>query len=110
MHDAVTTDRGRAALRWFIEDRPIYRRYYEQHVRVLRDHGADPSLPRCISTPKLLLDMDGVEVAARPMLYPHFAFGDSDLRSRVSGAHVKQSQNLSMKASVLRKCTSRCLA
>ena len=57
-----------------------------------------------------MLDYDGIEVAARPILYPHPAFGDSDMRSRLVGSHVAQSQNPSTKASVLRKCLSRCVA
>ena len=108
--DAMTTDMGRAALRWFKHDHPTYARYYAQHQKVLADHVSHPSLPWYILTPRLLLDMDGIEVAARPILYPHFAFGDSDLRTRMAGTHVSDCQTLSMKASLLRKCLSRCLA
>ena len=108
--DTMTTDMGRAALRWFKQDHPTYARLYAQHLKVLADHARDASLPWYIITPRLLLDMDGVEVAARPILYPHFSYGDSDLRSRIVGTHVGANQTLSIKASVLRKCLSRCAA
>jgi len=108
--DAMMSDRGRAALQWFKQEHPTYARFYAQHQKVLADHVRQPSLPWYILTPRLLLDMDGIEVAARPILYPHFAFGDSDLRSRMAGTHVGDGQTLSMKASLLRKCLSRCIA
>ena len=102
--------RARAALHWFKHDHPTYGRFYREHQQVLERHRGDAGLPWYISTPRLLMDMDGVEVAARPILYPHFAFGDSDLRSRIVGTHVSMGQTLSIKASVLRKCLSRCAA
>ena len=106
--DAVRTERACAALGWFKQDHPTYAKYYQMHQKILSDHDQDSSLPWYILTPRLLLDMDGVEVAARPMLYPHFAYGDSDMRSRLVGTHIGLGQTLSMKASVLRKCLSLC--
>ena len=88
----------------------MYRCFYDQHLKVLADCVADSSLPWYLSTVSMLLDMDGVEVAARPILYPHFSFGDSDMRSRLPGTHVGGEQSLSMKGSVFRKLASRCLA
>ncbi len=57
------------------------------------------------------MKMPGVEAAARPLLYPHAAYLDTDLRYRLgalglSGDH----QHLSMNQSFLRKLLSRCRA
>ena len=108
--DVALTDKARAALSWFKHDHPTYAALYAQHQQVLASHAQDSSLPWYILTPRLLLDMDGVEVAARPILYPHFSYGDSDMRSRLVGTHVGAGQTLSMKASILRKCMSSCTA
>ena len=106
----MTTDIGRAALHWFKHDHPTYGRFYREHQQVLVNHTRDPGLPWYISTPRLLLDMDGVEAVARPILYPHPSFGDTDLRSRIVGTHISAGQTPSIKFSVLRKCLSRCAA
>ena len=52
------------------------------------------------------LDFDGIEVAARPILYPYAAFGDSDVRRRLLGQHLGRSQLPSLKRGFLRKCLS----
>ena len=62
-----------------------------------------------IRTAELLLNSPGIEVAARPYLYPRAAFGDSDLRQRLTPlGHLSASNKPSMQASFMRKCLSRC--
>ena len=54
--------------------------------------------------------MPGVEAAARPVLYPTSAFGDSDLRPRLLALkHASESSDPSLKASFMRKLCSRCV-
>ena len=57
---------------------------------------------RWIYTAELLLRMPGVEAAARPVLYPTSAFGDSDLRPRLLALkHASESSDPSLKASFI---------
>ena len=104
----LTTARARAAFLYFCEH-PTYRFYLHKHRLWLADKAADPSLHPAIKTAHLLLHAHGIEVAARPILYPHHAYGDSDLRSRLEGVHVAEEQRVQIRVSVLRKLLSPCL-
>ena len=99
------TVRARAAFRYY-QQHPTYARYlsfYEQW----RSSG-DPQ--RKWKTAYTLLNADGVEVAIRPILYPHHSYGDSDQRSRLCGVHINENQQLHMRHGLLRKLMSPCLA
>eukprot|EP00959_Pyramimonas_sp_CCMP1952_P387241 8115387-Pyramimonas_sp.AAC.1 len=55
--------------------------------------------------------MPGVEAAARPVLYPTSAFGDSDLRPRLRALNLAaENGKPSIKASFMRKLCRRCVA
>ena len=57
------------------------------------------------------MKMPGVEAAARPLLYPHSAFVDTDLRDRLRALGLSTSkQHLSIRDSFLHKALSRCRA
>ena len=70
----------------------------------------DPSEPVNIPPARLRLHSDGIEVADRPLMYPQAAFGDTDLRSRLLGVHLRTGQLPNIKTSFLRQCMSRCAA
>ena len=106
--DKFPSARARAAYDWFMETHPVYQHYHALQTWHLQQRAIDPSTPKYIQTARLLLHSDGIEVAARPLLYPRSAYGDSDLRYRLLGMHLKMSQLPNMKASYLRKCLSRC--
>ena len=88
----LTTDRAKAAYLWLREENPVYRRFLAMHEDHLREVETGVCTKHYIPTAKLLLQLDGVETAARPVLYPHHAFGDSDLKSRLCGVHLKPNQ------------------
>ena len=99
------TVRARAAFRYY-QQHPTYARYlrlYEQW----RSTG-DPQ--RKWKTAYTLLNADGVEVAIRPILYPHHSYGDSDQRARLRGVRMNENQQLHMRHGLLRKLMSPCLA
>ena len=104
--DSMTTARARAAFAYLMEANSTYRHYVEEHGKQIQEgfpHG------RKISTYGLLMKMPGVEVAARPHLYPHTCFGDTDLRERLYAlGHAGPGQQLSTKSSFMRKALSRC--
>ena len=98
------TTRSSAAYRFFMAH-PTYARYARMYEEWRR--AGDGS--RKWKTAYTLLQADGVEVAIRPILYPHHAYGDSDQRSRLEGVHITQAQQLHMRHGLLRKLTSACL-
>ena len=106
----LTTDRAKAAYLWLREENPVYRRFLAMHEEHLREVETGVCTKHYIPTAKLLLHMDGVEAAARPVLYPHHAYGDSDLKSRLCGVHLRPNQVPNMKQSFLRKALSPCVA
>ncbi|CAE8634707.1 unnamed protein product [Polarella glacialis] len=101
-----------AAFEWLMRYNETYRRFVERHRALL----AVPALDRAddwfvIKTAELLLRMPGVEVAARPWLYPVPEYGDSDLKSRlVRLGQISARQKPSLKASWVRKLLSRCVS
>ena len=54
-------------------------------------------------TAQLLLHEEGIEVAARPHMYPLACFADSDLRRRLVGPWLKEGQLPDMRKAFLRK-------
>ena len=55
--------------------------------------------------------LQGIEVAARPWLYPLAEYGDTDLRQRLwSTGHMAQQQLSSIKQGWAHKITSRCVS
>jgi len=103
------TVRAKAAYDWLFRFNPTYTAYVEKHKNKLREAAENPGFKFYIPTAELLLNSDGIEVAARPILYPRQAYGDSDLRMRFEG-RLKDAQRPSAKGSYLRKCMSQCAA
>jgi len=105
----LPTDRAKAAYQWLHDKNERYR-YYVNKQRAATEAAQDPSYKLYIPTAELLLNMDGIEVAARPVLYPHPAYGDTDHRNRLTGYCIQNSQRPNAKTSYLRKCLSMCTA
>jgi hypothetical protein len=78
-------------------------------IAVFLAEPRDEGTSRAIPTAELLLHMPGIEVAARPWLYPMALFGYTHLRVRLVGlGHISAAQKPSLKTSWLRKLLSRC--
>ena len=102
------TANAMAAYNWLVVNNATYARFANLHTAKL-EAGAGTSLWHIIPTATLLLQLPGVEVAARPWLYPRASFGESDLRMRLYElGRISSKQLPSLKASFLRKITSRC--
>ena len=82
--------------------------YLDQHEALLRsdDRAQDWFV---IKTADLLLRMQGVEIAARPWLYPLAEYADTGLKARLSRwKQITQKQLPSIKSSWVRKMLSPC--
>ena len=108
--DGLPTARARAAYRWLVKENVTYRKFIERHDEKLQEAAGKADYPFYIPTAELLLRSAGIEVAARPVLYPRRAYGDSDIRERLGGYRIKEAQRPQPKASYLRKCLSPCAA
>ena len=99
-----------ACYQWLMGHNSTYRHYIRVHDKVLAGIESGTS-HQWILTAELSLKMPGVEVAARPWLYPTPAFGDTDLKVRlVEFGHTTESQKPSLKRSWVRKMCSRCVS
>ena len=115
VEQSLTTPVGRAAFRWYRDHHPVYAKYLDRHRQWLRDRvgvvgDGEGRQSVWFTTMRLLLEEEGIEVAARPILYPHHSFGDTDMKQRLRGVHLDEGQVTNMKQSFLRKCQSPCVA
>ena len=104
---ALSTEAGRRAFEWLVTNNATYRDFVQKHNRFLEERAAaDTAL--WLPTAQLLLQMPGLEVAARPWLYPFSACGDTDLASRLKELNqIRASSTPSLKTSWFRKVCSR---
>jgi hypothetical protein len=102
--------RARRAFDWLMRNNETYRRYEKEQRELARANAdATDGKWRTILTAQLLMNMGGIEVAARPWLYPRAACADSDIKERLVQKGQLSWKNLpSIKASFLRKVRSRC--
>ena len=97
----------REAYRWLMKYNSTYRSYVGEHTLLLLEKDK-PEDWFVIKTARLLQRMHGVEVAARPWLYPLPEYADSDLKTRlVVLKQITIKQKPSIKSSWTRKVTSR---
>ena len=94
------TPRAQAAVDWLTANNDVYRHY----VGLRRDALA--SGQPYIRTAQLLLRMDGIEVAARPDLYPWPACADTGIKARLN-ANGWEATKPSIKKSIMRKLSCR---
>lgn len=105
----LLTSKAIAAHDWLMSSNTTYQRFQEQHRQILADNATKEKQVWFIATSYLLLHLDGVEVAARPVLYARSSMGDTDLRCRLrSLGHMDDHQLASIKASFMRKYLCRC--
>ena len=105
----LPTERARAAFHWLLEHNEVYANYLKNQKRARADRDGSDRSWRVIPTALLLLQMPGVEVAARPWLYPTPAFGDTDHRVRLPKLErMEAGQCPSVKNSFYHKLLSRC--
>ena len=78
------TQRAKAAFEYLMASNATYAHYHglllDKLFREERNHRAGDPMTWYIPTSQLLLHMHGIEVAAYPVLYPHGAYGDTDIK------------------------------
>ncbi len=105
---SLKTPMARAAFAYLVKHNEACA-HYVQEQKCLIAEGFPYG--RSISTYGLLMRMPGVEAAAKPLLYPHSAYLDTDLRDRLRALGLSgEKQHLSMNQRYLRKLLSRCRA
>ena len=104
----LRSEAGQRAFDWLVANNPTYEAMVKKHAEVLRQR-TDEHGPLWIPTAELLLRLPGLEVAARPWLYPYAACGDTDVASRLKQiGRIAASSTPSLKTSAQRKLLSRC--
>ena len=100
---------GKRAFEWLMDNNSTYAHYVNKHKELLRE-GAVRQGNAWVPTAELLLRLPGLEVAARPWLYPYAAFGDTDLAARLKELkQIGEASTPSLKTSWLRKVCCRCM-
>ena len=103
--DNLLSRKVKAAYKWLLENNATYKEWIEEHDIALNSISQMDKPKYWIRTSTLLLHMDGVEVAAFPLLYPRPSFGDTDLRKRKC---LEESAENSIVTSHMRKLISSC--
>ena len=97
------------AFTWLMQHNATYASYVHRHEQMMESHREDEAW-REVPTAELLLNMPGVEVAARPWLYPLASYAETDLAQRLSAlGWIASTQKPSVRAAFLRKLTGRCI-
>ena len=126
----LTTVVQKNAFQWLMTNNDVYCHYVKAYRYRRRELDAEQPPPEAgaeqagaprdmwkrlwpaIPTAELLLKMPGVEIAARPWLYPRAAFGDTDIKVRLGMYKRRLALNAqpNLKTSFFRKLTSRCVS
>ncbi|CAE7574509.1 UBP25, partial [Symbiodinium sp. KB8] len=95
---------------WLLANNDTYAHWVSLHQQLASENKDNENPWRELSTASLLLRSPGIEVAARPWLYPLASYADSDLLSRLAPLNWVGSSSLpSIRTSFMRKLTSRCI-
>lgn len=93
-----------------MENNATYKQWMLHRKEVLAAATSGDNTWRYIRTAELLLHSPGLEVAARPWLYPRSSFADTDIRDRLSAVRLlPPNSQPSLRASFHRKLRSRCV-
>ena len=107
--DCLRSEQQRRAYQWLLNNNQTYRIMVDKHNALLNQRNLDGT-QLWIPTAELLLRLPGLEVAARPWLYPYAAFGDTDLADRLKPLGlISAASTPSLKTSSYRKMLSRCV-
>ena len=110
LEELKRSDAGTRAFFWLLANNDTYAAWVHHHAQLARENKDGAPDWREIPTAKLLLDSPGIEIAARPWLYPLASFADTDLSSRLLKlGWITPQQKPSIRAGFLRKLTSRCM-
>ena len=99
------------AFEWLMANNTTYHDWVLHHRNLLAQATPHDTSWRHIPTAELLLHSPGLEVAARPWLYPHPAMADTDVGQRLAAlGRLAPGSKPSLRPSFYRKLRSRCRA
>ncbi|CAE7307097.1 pif1, partial [Symbiodinium sp. CCMP2456] len=110
LFDIQRSDQANRLFFWLLANNETYANWVQFHkqLAISNDNCSGPWQE--VRTADLLLNSPGIEVAARPWLYPLASFGDTDLSSRLMPLKwIAAGSRPSLRASFLRKLMSRCI-
>ena len=110
IEENLPSEACRRAFTFLCEHNHVYTAWLGNHRRLLEEHTNDDNQNlRYMKTAALLLNSPGIEVAARPWLYPSPAFTDTDISDRLKSINrIPENSKPSIKTSWQRKLLSRC--
>ncbi|CAE7241020.1 pif1, partial [Symbiodinium sp. CCMP2456] len=98
------------AFTWLLQHNTTYKAFVDRHDEILLQHNNFADGNRNVHTAEMLLNMPGIEVAARPWLYPTASCADSDLQQRLLPlGWTQKTSKPSLRAGIMRKLSSRCV-
>ena len=100
-------DLAARAFTWLLQNNDSYRAWIHQHAALIQENKLQDS--RDLPTAELLLRSPGIEVAARPWLYPLPSMADTNIQERLlplGWTHARSKP--SIRASFMHKVLSRC--
>ena len=104
------SEKAAVAFDWLRSSNSTYAAWIDKHMQRIQEGAAGEPYWREIPTAELLLNSPGIEIAARPWLYPLPSFAETDLATRLKElTWIAKNSTISMRQSFLRKITSRCL-
>ena len=104
------SDMAARAFSWLLDNNSTYAAFVDRHTKMTQDSCHANEAWREVPTAELLLNTPGIEVAARPWLYPLASFADTDLTQRLQTlGWIDGRQKPSIRTGFLRKIMSRCL-
>jgi len=107
---ALASDGERRAFAWLMTNNETYKKWVLHHKALLAAATSADNSWRYIRTAELLLHSPGLEVAARPWLYPRASFADTDIASRLDALGLLPAGSKpSLRTSFHRKLRSRCM-
>ena len=83
----LPTMQAKAAFAWLTINNATYAHDLNLQKQNVAARENSAWVPKFVQTAELLLNAAGIEVVARPILYPHHAYGDTDLKERLTGTH-----------------------
>ena len=110
LYNMERSEKASKLFAWLPANNSTYAEWVHIHQQLADDNKNEDGAWREIKTATLLLNSPGIEVAARPWLYPLASFADTNLSSRLRALKwISPSSTPSLRTSFLRKLTSRCL-
>ena len=106
---ALPGEGERRAFAWLMANNETYKKWVLHHKALLAAAPPGDDSWRYVRTAQLLLQSPGLEVAARPWMYPRSSFADTDLKERLHALGVVHpTAKPSTRTSFHRKLRSRC--